>query len=191
MTDNFTHHHLSAERIEDKNGPAIMLTQQDGTDDPQTVVLHPWQLRAACEHFEIIASGPQAARTIATLQRRLRVLQGRIDHLGDYLTNVSDHAHADLDYELTYITATMAIADEFCADLEDLAPVTDPNTTASTPAPRQPDRAFVAHGCDSLEAFNQAHKGEFLKGMPDTHEPCREGFRPYRTANGDILGVKV
>ena len=65
----------------------------------------------------------------------------------------------------------------------------DPKTIYQTK--RLPGRAFVAHGCDSLEAFNQAHKGEFLKGMPDTHEPCREGFRPYRTANGDILGVKV
>lgn len=132
MTDNFTHHHLSVERFNDKSGPAIMLTQQDsGLDDPQTVVLHPWQLRAACEHFGIVVSGQQAARTIATLSRRLRVLQVRIKHLREYMVECSDTTHANLDYEIGFIDATADIANEFCADLDDLVTVPDPTTTPS------------------------------------------------------------
>ncbi|WP_296444192.1 hypothetical protein [Rhodoferax sp. UBA5149] len=116
---NFTHYHLTAEQFSDESGPAIMLTQQDGIEDPVTIVAHPWQLRAVCEQFGLIASDPAAQKTIAMLTRRLLVLRDRIDHLGDYLTNYSDHEHANLEYELTYITATTDIAEEFCADLVD------------------------------------------------------------------------
>lgn len=117
MTDNFTNHHLSAECFADKTGRAIMLTQQDGTDDPHTVVLHTWQLRATCEHFGIIASDPQALRTIAMLTRRLLVLRDRIDHLSGYMNDCSDTSHANLDYEIGFIDATADIANEFCMDL--------------------------------------------------------------------------
>ena len=64
MTNKLTHHHLSAEWVRDTHGTAIMLTQQDGIEDPQTVLVHPWQLRAACEHFGVVASDRQAAKTI-------------------------------------------------------------------------------------------------------------------------------
>lgn len=125
----FTHHHMSAEQINDAQGPAIMLTQQDDYSEPSTVLLHPWQLRAVCEQFGIIASDSQAAKTIATLTRRLLVLRHRIDHLADFLANHSDSKHADLSYEQTYATATVDIADEFCAELVD---------TTDDPAPAMP-----------------------------------------------------
>lgn len=118
MTDTLTHHELTAEWVDDNRGRAIMLTQPaDNYDDPGTVLLHPWQLRAVCEQFGIIASDRQAAKTIATLTRRLHLLRDRIDRLHDYLLNHSDHKHADLSYELTYATATAELADEFCAEL--------------------------------------------------------------------------
>lgn len=117
MTD-FTHHHLSAEQFSDKEGMAIMLTQQEGIDEPDTIVVHPWQLRAVCEQFGLITSDPQAAKTIATLQRRMVLLRDRIDRLHNYLVNHSDHKHADLSYEVTYATACIDLADEFCADFE-------------------------------------------------------------------------
>lgn len=122
MTDNFTHHHLSAECFADKTGPAIMLTQQDGTDEPHSVLLHPWQLRAVCEQFWIIASDPTTQKTIAMLTRRLLVLRDRIDHLDDYLAHYSDSRHADLSYEQTYASATADIAAEFCIDLAGMPP---------------------------------------------------------------------
>lgn len=68
MQNKLTHHHLTAEAVNDEHGKAIMLTQQeDGYNEPNTVLVHPWQLRAVCEQFGIIASDPQAAKTIATL----------------------------------------------------------------------------------------------------------------------------
>ena len=72
MTTKLTHHHLTAEQVNDEHGTAIMLTQQDGIEEPQSVLVHPFQLRAVCEQFGIIASDTRAAKTIATLQRRIR-----------------------------------------------------------------------------------------------------------------------
>lgn len=132
MTDTLTHHNLTAEWVYDTQGNAIMLTQPaDNYDEPGTVLIHPWQLRAVCEQFGIIASDPQAAKTIATLTRRLLVLNERVDHLADYLANHSDSKHTDLTYEQSYARATADIAAEFCAELMD------------SPAPCGPDAGPV------------------------------------------------
>lgn len=135
MTATLTHHELTAEWVDDNQGRAIMLTQPaDNYDDPGTVLVHPWQLRAVCEQFGIIASDPLAAKTITTLTRRLHLLRDRIDHLAEYLALHSDSEHADLTYEQTYARATADIADEFCAELEDI--VTPGNAACNvTPNP--------------------------------------------------------
>lgn len=117
VTDKLTHHELTAEWVDDKQGRAIMLTQPaDNYDDPGSVLVHPWQLRAVCEQFGIIASDPQAEKTIATLKRRMVLLRDRIGYLHNYLVNHSDHRHADLSYEVTYATACFDLAEEFCAE---------------------------------------------------------------------------
>jgi len=132
MTDTLTHHELTAEWVDDNKGRAIMLTQHaDNYDDPGTVLIHPWQIRAVCEQFGIIASDPQAARTITTLTRRLNLLRDRIEFLADYLANNSDSKHADLSYEQTYARATADIASEYCAELDtDTGPERKPVPTA-------------------------------------------------------------
>lgn len=142
MTTKLTHHHLSAEQVNDKHGPAILLTQQDGIEEPQSVLVHPCQLRAVCEQFGIIASDPQAAKTIATLQRRMVKLRERIDDLADWMAKHSDHEHADLSYETTQLRALQDLAGEWCADFEEglpegfgegLQPNTAPPECASAP----------------------------------------------------------
>lgn len=120
MTKNIlTHHHLEAEEVNDKHGRAIMLTQsEDGYNEPNTVLVHPWQLRGVCEQFGIIAADEQAAKTIATLQRRMLVLRGRIDQLAQWMAQHSDHKHADLSHEMTSINALADLAGEWCADFD-------------------------------------------------------------------------
>ena len=119
MTTKLTHHHLSAEQVNDEHGEAIMLTQQKGGhSEPSTVMVHPWQIRAVCEQFGILSSDPQTAKTIATLQRRMRSLFERIDKLDDWLTNHSDHRNADLSQELASIGALYDLAREWCADFD-------------------------------------------------------------------------
>lgn len=118
-TTQLTHHHLTAEEVNDEHGPAIMLTQQCGLEEPQTVLVHPWQLRAVCEQFGIIASDQQAAKTIATLQRRMVALRDRIDRLADWMAKHSDHNHADLSYEVTQLQALQDLANEWCGDFAD------------------------------------------------------------------------
>ena len=119
MTAKLTHHHLTAEQVNDEHDEAIMLTQQDGIEEPHSILVHPFQLRAVCEQFGIITSDPQAAKTIATLQRRMVGLRERIDDLADWMAKHSDHAHADLSYETTQLRALQDLAGEWCAEFEE------------------------------------------------------------------------
>ena len=118
-TTKLTHHHLTAEEVNDEHGKAIMLTQQeDGYNEPNTVLVHPFQLRAVCEQFGIIASDLQAAKAIATLQRRMKALHERIEALADWMARHSDHRHADLSHETTQLHALLDLAGEWCADFD-------------------------------------------------------------------------
>ncbi len=109
---------LTIEIADDDKGRFIILRQEDcGNSD--TVTIHPMHLRYMAAKFGLVeTSDPQASKTIATLKRRLLVLHERIEFLQGYLANHSDHKHADLSYEVTYATATLDIADEFCAEFE-------------------------------------------------------------------------
>ena len=131
MTTKLTHHHLTAEAVNDQHGEAILLTQQDGLEEPHSILVHPFQLRAVCEQFGIIASDPQAAKSIATLQRRMVGLRERIDDLADWMAKHSDHAHADLSYETTQLRALQDLAGEWCADFdsEQAAPAVESDST--------------------------------------------------------------
>lgn len=136
MENEIRHYNLKSDLIDDEYGPAVILTQDNpDEDEPHTIALNPWQLRAVCEQFGIkLASDSQAAKTIAALQRRILVLHKRIAHLADFLETCSDRAHANLDYEVDYVGATLDIANEFCADFSgntDEAPV-QPLTTEAT-----------------------------------------------------------
>ncbi|SDZ73746.1 hypothetical protein [Acidovorax soli] len=134
MTNKLTHHHLSAELVNDQHGTAIMLTQQDGIEEPQSVLVHPWQLLAVCEQFGIIASDQQAAKTITALQRRMVGLRDRIDNLADWMAKHSDHRHADLSYEMTKLQALQDLAGEWCADFEEGLPE---GSNVQQPAPTE------------------------------------------------------
>jgi len=150
INDKLQHHELTAEWVNDSQGKAIMLTQPaDNYDDPGSVLIHPWQLRAVCEQFGIIASDAQAAKTIATLTRRLHLLHDRIDFLAYWLANHSDSKHADLSYEQTYANATADIAEEFCADFEcvELDANTTKNGGLQTPPKTGPFEESQKRGC--------------------------------------------
>jgi chromosome segregation ATPase len=97
----------------------LIYLEQDSGGNIDRVAIHRLHVRHMAEKFGLVETADlQAAKTIAKLERRLRLLRDRIDHLGNWLTNVSDREHADLDYEITYIEATSDLADEFCADME-------------------------------------------------------------------------
>ncbi|MDP2404845.1 MAG: hypothetical protein U1D36_14360 [Hydrogenophaga sp.] len=121
MPHKLMHHHLNAEWFQDQHGPAIMLTQQgDGFDEPNTVLLHPWQLRAACEHFGIITSDLKAERTVTTLTRRMRALCERIEDMAECMGAHSEHEHvgAAVLHHLARINGLADLAREWCADFE-------------------------------------------------------------------------
>jgi hypothetical protein len=110
---------LTIETADDEKGHLIILTQNN-CGNAESVAIHTLHLRYMAEKFGLIeTSDLQAYKTIATLKRRLTALHGRIEHLQGFLANHSDHRHADLSYEMTYATATLDIADEFCAEFEE------------------------------------------------------------------------
>jgi hypothetical protein len=107
---------LSTETADDEKGCFIILRQED-CGNAESVSIHPMHLRYMAEKFCLIeTSDPLASKTIATIKRRMTVLHQRIEFLQGYLANHSDRKHADLSYEVTYATATLDIADEFCTD---------------------------------------------------------------------------
>jgi hypothetical protein len=86
--------------LDDGSGDGLILLEQDCGGNVDRVAIHLVHLRYMAEKCGLIAtSDPTAQRTIATLARRLVLLRDRIDHLGSYLANHSDHRHADLSYE--------------------------------------------------------------------------------------------
>lgn len=117
LNDSFPE--LKIEHLSDGMDNGLILLEQDSSGNIDRVAIHPIQLRYMAEKIGLVQSGePQAQKTIATLQRRMTLLRDRIDTLHNYLVNHSDHRHADLSYEVTYATACLDLADEFCADFE-------------------------------------------------------------------------
>lgn len=107
-------------RISETTDGLIELEQQNGYDEPDRVTVHPLHLRFIAERMGLVPTAdPAALATIAKLKRRLRLLRDRCHHLGEFLALYSDTAHADLEYEQNYSEATVDIADEFCADLDE------------------------------------------------------------------------
>lgn len=118
---------LKIELMDDAQGDGLILLEQDSGGNIDRVAIHPIHLRYMAEKMGMVGtSDPQALKTIATLQRRMVALRYRIDTLHHYLVNHSDHKHADLSYEVTYATACIDLADEFCAEFDLAEP--DENT---------------------------------------------------------------
>lgn len=121
---------LKIELMDDSHGSLILL-EQDSGGNIDRVAIHPIHLRYMAEKMGLAdTSDPQALKTVTTLQRRMVLLRDRIDKLHHYLVNHSDHKHADLSYEVTYATACIDMADEFCADFA----AAEPSDGAPTPA---------------------------------------------------------
>lgn len=123
---------LKIEFMADGQGDGLILLEQDSCGNVDRVAIHPIHLRYMAEKMGLIeASDPQAAKTIATLARRLQLLNSRIQHLDNWLRTLSDSDHADLNYEIGFSGGTSDMAAEFCAELDDL----DPQAAAPAPKP--------------------------------------------------------
>jgi hypothetical protein len=128
---------MTAEWVDDRHGPAVMLSQaSDDYNESTSVLIHPWQLRAVCEKFGLVASDQTAHKTIATLTRRLHLLNSRIQHLDNWLRTLSDSDHADLTYEIGFSGGTADMAKEFCAELVDTEPQEVSPAPTAKPIPK-------------------------------------------------------
>ena len=110
---------LKIERMSDQHG-ALILLEQDSGGNIDRVAIHPVHLRYMAETCGLVpTSDPEGAKRIATLERRIRLLQERIEHLHEWLGKQIERGHADLlEYEVTYSRATVDLVGEFCAEME-------------------------------------------------------------------------
>lgn len=97
------------------DGETVFTIEQDNLLGETVLVdLHPIHLRHMCKQAAIASDRVKhSEQTIAALKRRLDALARRIEFLRHYLVNLSDDAHADLDFEQSYAAATAALAEEF------------------------------------------------------------------------------
>jgi predicted DsbA family dithiol-disulfide isomerase len=111
-TDNIPHLN-----IEIQDDGLIRLEQQCGLEDPIYINIHPFHLRYLAEKFGIVETSDQtAAKTIATLTRRLLVLSERCNALATHLETVDSQSASP--FAQTHARATADIADQFCAELD-------------------------------------------------------------------------
>ena len=128
------------------NDGLILLEQEaDLEGNVDRIALHPVHIRLLAEKAGLISkTNVNAKATIATLSRRLLLLKERIDFLEDFLTNYSDHAHADLSYEVVLIAVLSDLAEEFCHGLE------PSSENMATTAPTPPSMTAVSHSAKSV-----------------------------------------
>ena len=135
---------LKIEHMDDGQGDGLIVLEQDSGGNIDRVAIHPIHLRYMAEKMGLVeTSDPQAAKTIATLQRRMMALRDRIASLADWMAQYSDHRHADLSHETTQLNATADLAREWCHDFEESEQAAHPSSlpmvdsakpTACTPA---------------------------------------------------------
>lgn len=147
--------------IEHGDDGSFLLEQDGGSGNVDRIELHPTQVRYLAElagllpksgnrcHPERLESGNGYHPPAPTLARRLRVLLERIRELDGRLWAVPVYppGSANDDPDLWYSDATLAIAEEFCADLsvaslhgEEMKPaaaICQPLTDAPPAAPSQ------------------------------------------------------
>lgn len=117
---------LNIEFINDGKGEGLIHLQQGFDDELGRLTLHPVQLRFLAEKVGLVpASEPAAAKAIATLERRLRVLRDRIEALGGLINDQAGSTKPEVWGILAHVTATADIAQEFCADMGDVPPVVE------------------------------------------------------------------
>ena len=106
-------------KIETLDDGLIRLEQQCAPDDP--IYIHPLHVRYMAEQFGLVeTSDPTAAKTIATLTRRLLVLADRSNVLATHLETVDSQTASK--FAQTHSRATADIADQFCAELDSDSP---------------------------------------------------------------------
>ena len=120
-------------RIEVSHSEDMVILQQSGGGggEADRIAIHRFHVRLLAEQFGMLPARTQARATVETLARRLRLLRARIAELDNYLCNHSDTEHANMDWEQTYSGASLAIAQEFVADLDAL-------TGGTVTAPKSP-----------------------------------------------------
>ena len=101
----------------------LILQQSDSAGGVDRVAIHKVQVRLLAEQMGLLPAttdGEAAARRqVATLTRRMLLLHARIAQLHAWLSEQPDYETADISVEVSYSAGTMALVDEFLADMPD------------------------------------------------------------------------
>lgn len=123
----------------------LILQQTDYSGQTDRLAIHRWQVRFLAEQMGLLPAATEgeaeARRQVATLTRRMLLLHSRMAQLHAWLAEQPDYEAADINVEVSYSAGTMALADEFLADMPDgrgssaLASAARPRSTPAQPLP--------------------------------------------------------
>lgn len=124
----------------------LNLQQSVGCGEYHAVLVSPTHMRAMLHHFGLapITTDPTAARTIATLQRRLRLVREEVALLDDWLHAESSADRINLE-EMVKARDILTMLNEFVADFDPEAPASSTcgqvaQAKAPAPASRLPEQ---------------------------------------------------
>lgn len=121
------------------NDENLILLEQDSGGHIARLAIHSIHVRYIAEKMGLIPSSDLgAAKTIATMQRRIVALRDRIENLADWMAKYSDHKHADLSHETTQLDAMAELAREWCYDFEEAEQATHPSSLSTTDSKNPP-----------------------------------------------------
>jgi len=95
-----------------------LLLEQDAGGQVDRVQVHPLHIRLIAERFGLAPTGdPTATRTIATLQRRLRLVREEVELLDSWLHAESSADRINLE-EMVKVRDILTMLNEFIVDFE-------------------------------------------------------------------------
>ena len=113
-----THRELTTEWVDGKDERLLKMTQVTEVNKTQALLIHPSQLISICNEFGLMSSDCLEKKTIEKLQRRMVMVQTRMETLHASLSQSSLQEYPDLAWDMLYTSATLDLIDDFCLDIE-------------------------------------------------------------------------
>lgn len=147
------------------DGDTISVEQGGGFGEVDRVHLHRVHVELLAGELGLLHGEPDAWRKVRSLERRLRLLAERIDRLDTMLLHVAEKGREDVEAECAYSTATLDLADEFVAELDD----------AGSPIRMAPS---LGDGAEGTQTVRTPESPQRTQPDPKANQPVTPGFVP-------------
>lgn len=110
------------------HGECINIEQDSGCGEVNAVSLHPIHLRLLATEAGLMQGDQDAWRRVEALERRLFRVRSRVEELDRWLAEDLGKDSPDLALHSTFSAATLAILDEWCAEMTATQTQPEPST---------------------------------------------------------------